>query len=256
MHAVALVRIRGIEALDDSRASIDEIMTEYDENLEVDSYPSQYYTPDRIISEIESLFDNEHPLIYDQPETYLIKYSNENIRSLFKKVLKDAEEHDAFYAMKENRGELNEHFISDCCSQCIEEDGLIYTTQNPKGKFDWYEVGGRWQGMLKLKKGRKGLSCDDPNILSQNAMETEKHADVAYSGNIDWESIEMKRINVATIIDDGNWIDKEDMCAELPYWGALLNDTEKKELAYREYMKKFVGQLKDDDVIVIVDYHY
>lgn len=31
-----------------------------------------------------------------------------------------------------------------------------YSTYNPKSKWDWYTLGGRWHGMLKLKPGFKG----------------------------------------------------------------------------------------------------
>lgn len=35
-----------------------------------------------------------------------------------------------------------------------EEDGEDYW-YNPKGKWDWYEIGGRWEGSLKLGDGKK-----------------------------------------------------------------------------------------------------
>lgn len=31
-----------------------------------------------------------------------------------------------------------------------------YSTSNPDGKWDWFSLGGRWSGTLKLKTGRKG----------------------------------------------------------------------------------------------------
>lgn len=40
-------------------------------------------------------------------------------------------------------------------------DGCWYTivnTYNPKSKWDWYEIGGRWTGYFKLKKGHHGLT--------------------------------------------------------------------------------------------------
>jgi len=35
----------------------------------------------------------------------------------------------------------------------ISEDGEILSTYNPDSKWDWFEVGGRWHGMLILKDG-------------------------------------------------------------------------------------------------------
>lgn len=43
----------------------------------------------------------------------------------------------------------------------IDEHGNLLTTYNPKSKWDWYDVGGRWQGLLKLKSGE---SCNEAYI--------------------------------------------------------------------------------------------
>lgn len=39
------------------------------------------------------------------------------------------------------------------------EDGVVrsFNRTNPNGKWDWYEVGGRWRGSLLLKKGAEGV---------------------------------------------------------------------------------------------------
>ena len=34
----------------------------------------------------------------------------------------------------------------------IDEDGNLYSTYNKNAKWDWYVVGGRWSGMLRLKE--------------------------------------------------------------------------------------------------------
>ena len=35
----------------------------------------------------------------------------------------------------------------------IDENGNLISTYNPDSKWDWYEVGGRWSGLLPLKNG-------------------------------------------------------------------------------------------------------
>jgi hypothetical protein len=39
------------------------------------------------------------------------------------------------------------------------EDGVWqeWSTYNSDSKWDWYTVGGRWAGLLKLKKGKTGI---------------------------------------------------------------------------------------------------
>jgi len=40
----------------------------------------------------------------------------------------------------------------------IDEKGLFYwSTYNKQSKWDWWEIGGRWSGMLKLKDGKEGI---------------------------------------------------------------------------------------------------
>jgi len=38
----------------------------------------------------------------------------------------------------------------------IDEDGNATSTYNPDSKWDWYSLGGRWAGMLPIKKGKAG----------------------------------------------------------------------------------------------------
>ena len=58
---------------------------------------------------------------------------------------------------------------------------------NPNKKWDWYVIGGRWTGLLQLKKGAKGM-IGEPGILSSRRAE-EGTADRAKTKDIDWESM-------------------------------------------------------------------
>lgn len=51
----------------------------------------------------------------------------------------------------------------------LDADGNYLSTYNPNSKWDWYEVGGRWGGSLKLKNG--GTTDED------------------YAGQIDWDKM-------------------------------------------------------------------
>lgn len=57
---------------------------------------------------------------------------------------------------------------------------------NPNKQWDWYEVGGRWTGMLKLKPGAKGVQ-GRPGLGTQGAKRG--YADQARMGDIDWEGM-------------------------------------------------------------------
>lgn len=80
------------------------------------------------------------------------------------------------------------------------ENGKIYrkTTYNPLSKWDWYQLGGRWAGFLKLKSRISELSkafgdVVEPNFsFGWNAKEKEERSDgtnvdMAVNKHIDWE---------------------------------------------------------------------
>jgi hypothetical protein len=54
----------------------------------------------------------------------------------------------------------------------IQQYGYWY---NPNAKWDWYEIGGRWAGLLKLKEGGTGDTCLAKQV-DWDAMEMEQRA--------------------------------------------------------------------------------
>lgn len=57
---------------------------------------------------------------------------------------------------------------------------------NPNYKWDWYAVGGRWTGFLKLKEGYTGI-IGQPGLMTEPAKAGQ--ADSTCKGNVDWEGM-------------------------------------------------------------------
>jgi hypothetical protein len=57
---------------------------------------------------------------------------------------------------------------------------------NPNSKWDWYQLGGRWQGYFKLKPGAQGL-LGEPGVFETNVKPG--YADQARKRDIDWEGM-------------------------------------------------------------------
>jgi len=57
------------------------------------------------------------------------------------------------------------------------------STYNPKSKWDWYSLGGRWTGFLKLKKGATG-QVGQPGVMTNPA--NEGYVDSALKKDIDF----------------------------------------------------------------------
>jgi len=62
---------------------------------------------------------------------------------------------------------------------------------NPKAKWDWYQLGGRWIGTFKLKPNAKG-NLGDPSLVAERRAE-QGTADQAYKKDIDFD--EMRQDN-------------------------------------------------------------
>ena len=76
----------------------------------------------------------------------------------------------------------------------ILENGVWGSYTNPNSKWDWWVVGGRWSGHLKLKEGSKG-ELGSPGVFGTPAEPG--YADVARKGDVDWEFMRNKGGNIA-----------------------------------------------------------
>lgn len=100
-----------------------------------------------------------------------------------------------------------------------------YSTSNPNGKWDSYDIGGRWNNNLLTKNGNK------VNVANKN--------DVQLSSEI---------IPFA-IIKDGEWIERGQM-----KWFATVENEKKKEVWDEEFYKIW-DTVPDNDLIVVLSCH-
>jgi hypothetical protein len=71
----------------------------------------------------------------------------------------------------------------------IVQDGQLVKVverTNPNAKWDWYQVGGRWTGFLKLKPGAEG-EIGEPGLMTPEAKDG--WADCARKGDVDWDGM-------------------------------------------------------------------
>lgn len=79
-----------------------------------------------------------------------------------------------------------EQYMADYCGYegRDPQKGRYGSWENPNRKWDWYQVGGRWSGKLKLKPGANGLT-GDPGLMGSRFAEGNR-TDQARKGDIDW----------------------------------------------------------------------
>lgn len=137
---------------------------------------------------------------------------------------------------------------------------------NPKAKWDWYTVGGRWKDTLVFNDGSKGDSGLKKDIDFTKDMKEEAEKDWNESLGKDaqarmWmygvrdgdtkESYINRRSRFSTfaILKDGEWIEKGKMG-----WWCMVADEKDPDL-WQKTFDKVLDSVKDDEMITIVDCH-
>lgn len=136
------------------------------------------------------------------------------------------------------------------CPGGINESGdFFYTSQsNPDAKWDWYQIGGRWTGFFKLKKGKKGI-VGEPGIMTSRPKKG--YADSARKGDIDFDGM-MEAARVQAEKNYDKFVELVDGQPFPPTWKEVLakhgqnNTTAARDEYHDEPLrKKVVEGLKD-----------
>ena len=200
----------------------DELLAPYDENIECAPYVK--YTKAQAIAHVrKDIEDYKHSVYYTEymadPEKYKEKHSDnprhiDYLENVFPKKLNWTDE--------ECYEDIKQFYTEDE----IDEEGNLYSTYNPKSKWDWYSIGGRWNGSLITNDG--------------------KETNEDYANQIDWYKTCMP---FAFITPDGEWHEKGEMG-----WWAIV-DNEKEAGAWEKEFRDFVSTIGDDIVVTLVDCH-
>jgi hypothetical protein len=106
------------------------------------------------------------------------------------------------------------------------DQGEPVSTYNPDSKWDWYVIGGRWDGWINdLDTSRESLA--DNTALTEEAIAREK-------------------IPHAIITPDGEWHER----GQMGWWAMLLTENENWEQEARALLASYRGHR-----VVIVDAH-
>lgn len=118
----------------------------------------------------------------------------------------------------------------------IGPDGEVYSTYNPKSKWDWFVLGGRWSGLIQASIGNVGR----PGVF-QNAV----GIDQALKKDI----TNLNEIVTFAILKDGQWYER----GEMGWWGVVHD--EKDDKVWDEQVKKLTSELPEETLISIYDCH-
>lgn len=122
----------------------------------------------------------------------------------------------------------------------IGSEGEVYSTRNPNAKWDWFQLGGRWSGLIKLRNGANGKTGRGSLVHANEAG-----IDQAIKKDID----NFNELKTFAILKDGNWYER----GEMGWWGVVHD--EKDEKKWDEEFSKLIADLPDDTLISIYDCH-
>jgi hypothetical protein len=125
------------------------------------------------------------------------------------------------------------------CDEC-HGTGLNKSTYNPQSEWDWYRIGGRWDGWIseapEMDDGEGGFN------FSRRFESLERNAVVASVAS------EKERIPFAIITPDGKWHEKGNM----GWWGIVMD--EKDDKAWETEAKRLYAE-SSDHIAVCLDAH-
>lgn len=115
----------------------------------------------------------------------------------------------------------------------VDSDGNIYSTYNPKSKWDWFQIGGRFSGNIPLKNGSWANEAKIKNI------------DMA-AENEDGEVF----MSYAVVLPDGSW----HAPGEVGWFGFSTESESDYEKWINEFEDRFIKP-NMDLILTLVDCH-
>lgn len=144
-------------------------------------------------------------------------------------------------------GQTFEEFVPYWNDETVNDEGRVIRRTNPNAKWDWWSIGGRWTGLLRMKPGTDG-------VLGRRAWCAEAAeigtADQARVADIDLAAMREagKPLRTFAVVKDGQWFEKGKMG-----WWACVSDAKVEDQWTDEFDKLLAAS--GDAWLTIVDCH-
>lgn len=112
----------------------------------------------------------------------------------------------------------------------LDAEGNEWSTYNPKSQWDWWVIGGRWEGMLNNTAGQKAEKWDGKNILRNRDLRRPEST-------------------FAYLTKEGVWHEKGSMG-----WFGMSNDKHA-QVDWDRKMAEYLLSIPGEDWLVVVDCH-
>ena len=172
----------------------------------------------------------------------------------------------------------------------LNENGDLISTYNPNSKWDWYDIGGRWKGQLRMKYGlpvdsalsrfidwdamfastpeaadKRATFWDEyvlgniPEYIEKESYLREKYPSEFYRPEYYLEFYETKEEYVRrmglwdtyAVVDEKGWYEP----GKMGWFGCSSSTPESKKDWEDNFRSRFIDTLDPDDRVVLVDCH-
>ncbi len=218
--------------------NVNDMLSPYDENIEVE----HIVTREELIEKEKNSFGwaaARHKEYMEDPVKYEEKTTNES----HLKYIRD----EVPKMMEWTDDEWHKHAIRYYDEHELDDDGGYMSTYNPKSKWDWYSIGGRWKGILRIKPGADSGIQGEGSWTNADEDYEATQVDSALKKDVDWEHPEMKDFCLYALLDDNGWHEK----GEMGWFGISTNEVQDWESEF----KKLLDAIPDDARITVVDCH-
>lgn len=224
-------------------------LAKYDENLKLPMHKTA--SKEELIAKERSRIEDYQNTVYAEylqdPEKYRLSTANEaHLRYLeeeFPKKLEWTDEQCYEAAIKDYHD-----YVEDGENWCeIHEDGSLWKTTNENVKWDWYQMGGRYRGRLKLKAPRVDaplyMDWQYENYADYERLKKEGYCDQAYSHEVE----NLDEFVPFAIVKDGEWHQR----GECGWWGVVTDENDN----WDEEAKNLKKDLPYGTLLTVIDCH-
>lgn len=254
---------------------IDTLLEPFDENKEVRIFVSHEDMVKRVRHDIQIYNERVYQRYVQDKEGYSIGKNTAHLHYLeheFQPKLTWTDEQCI-------QGYIDDYILTEFIEEDVVEDG-VYTRYNPQSKWDWYQVGGRWGGLLLTKNGGNVNTAEVSNldlnpkqedidyrtreweivVENQPLRDGEEREDFNvfinpnyyrknYKTKDNYVRQQTKLLTYAALTQDGKWYEPGQMG-----WFGASDATYESKLSFEEQFDELMKEYKDG-WITIVDCH-
>lgn len=201
------------------QSAVEELLAPFNENLDVDPYEEDCHCVGwKAQMEVSTAVNETLGHIKDVRENYWKLPEEERTDELWQKLIAPRKELE--------KRLLSEHALKDSpdpeCEDC-QGTGTRMSTRNPLSKWDWWVIGGRWDGWIRGPKVEEACRDKEDGGFNFGDQHHQTTNNVRLVKDIPIKAESDHYTPFAVLTPDGSWHEK----GEMGWWAIVSNEKDK-----------------------------